>query len=156
LGTSRLDTDRRQLVRDGREEHLSPKAFDLLVSLLDARPNVVSKETLMDRLWPDAFVSEANLAVLVAEVRTALGDSARAPRLIRTHHGHGYSVIGDVVELPRSLTTPPLGPTAALHVGTRRIVLGSGESTVGRDPDCDVTINDASISRHHARILVGA
>jgi DNA-binding winged helix-turn-helix (wHTH) protein len=149
-----LDVDGRQLGRDGREQHLTPKAFDLLVTLVEARPRVVSKTDLINRLWPDTFVSEANLPVLVGEVREAIGDNARTPALIRTHHRHGYSFIGSVLEVARKASERVQGPTPVLRVGQRRVLLGAGPITVGRDTSADVVINDASVSRHHARITV--
>ena len=71
-----LDCDTRQLLRDGSEVHLSPKAFELLAILLANQPRAVSKTELQERLWPSTFVEETNLAGLVAEIRRALGDSA--------------------------------------------------------------------------------
>jgi DNA-binding winged helix-turn-helix (wHTH) protein len=79
-----LDLDTRQLTRGNREIHLAPKALELLATLVLDRPKVVSKAILQERLWPGAFVVEANLSNLVAEIREALGDSARAPRFVRT------------------------------------------------------------------------
>ncbi len=153
LGPCRIDSERRQLVRDGKEQHLSPKAFDLLVALLSARPAVMTKEQLMGQVWPGVFVAECNLPTLIAEIRTAIGDSARAPRFIKTHFSIGYSFIGDVTEMARTAAAPR-GPTALIRIGTRRVILGQGESIVGRDAECDVVINDASVSRRHAKIVV--
>ena len=79
FGPFTVDVGTRQLLRDGRSVHLSRKAFELLVTLLDARPRVLSKTELQERLWPDTFVAEANLSNLIAEIRGALGDRARAP-----------------------------------------------------------------------------
>lgn len=154
FGNARLDPDRRQLVRDGREQHISPKAFDLLLALVAARPAVLTKEELMARVWPDAFVSDASLAVLIREIRAALGDSARTPQFIRTHHAVGYSFIGDAKDVPPATAAPRLGPTAWLRIGERRVHLPQGETVIGRDPECDLPIPDASISRRHARLVV--
>ena len=60
LGPCRIDSDRRELIRDGKEQHLSPKAFDLLIALLSARPSVVTKDQLMNQVWPGVFVAECN------------------------------------------------------------------------------------------------
>ena len=77
-----LDLGTRLLTQAGVEIHLSPKAFELLGALALERPNVLSKDSLQHRLWPDAFVAEPNLSNLVAEIREALGDRARAPHAI--------------------------------------------------------------------------
>ena len=76
----------------------SPKAFELLGTLVMDRPKVLSKEVLQQRLWPETFVAEANLSNLVAEIREALGDRARTPLFIRTAHGFGYAFCGDATQ----------------------------------------------------------
>ena len=76
LGDLTFDADARQLRRGRHEIHLSPKAFDLLKCLIAARPRALSKNELHEILWPATFVSESNLATLVAEIREALGEGA--------------------------------------------------------------------------------
>ena len=154
FGHCRLDTSSRDLTRDGVAVHLSPKAFELLRLLIEARPRVLSKAELMEQLWPDAFVVEANLPVLIGEVRTAVGDHASDAIVIKTHHGVGYSFVADVRELRPDVDISDPGPVFVLRVGSRRIVLGPGITTVGRDHEGDVYLNDPSVSRVHARILV--
>ena len=105
FGPFTLDLDTRQLTRGRREIHLAPKAFELLVTLVLDRPKVLSKAVLQQRLWPETFVAEANLSNLVAEIREALGDRARAPLFVRTAHGFGYAFCGDATALP-SATGP--------------------------------------------------
>ena len=82
-----LDVNTRQLTRESGPVHLTRKAFELLVALAVERPNVLSKQVLQQRLWPETFVAEANLSNLIAEIREALGDQARPPRYVRTAHG---------------------------------------------------------------------
>ncbi|MGD9903044.1 MAG: transcriptional regulator, partial [Vicinamibacterales bacterium] len=94
FGRCRLDTASRELVRDGEAVHLSPKAFELLRLLIDARPSVIAKAELMTKLWPDAFVVEANLPVLIGEVRAALGDTASAASSISARRRAGGSAQG--------------------------------------------------------------
>lgn len=150
----RFDLESRELARDGNVVHLSPKAFELLRYLLEVRPQVVTKEDLMNRLWPSTFVAEGNLPVLIGEVRSAIGDSARDSKLIKTHFSVGYAFVGAAHELrprPRQGTD---GPAVTLRIGPRRVVLGLGSNEVGRATESDVWLNDASVSRHHARISV--
>ena len=89
FGPFTLDTDTRQLRRGAEERHLTPKAFDLLELLTRERPRALPKSTLLETLWPDTFVVEANLSNLVAELRAALDDDARQPRYVRTVYGRG-------------------------------------------------------------------
>src|SRR3954470_8714297 len=95
FGPFTLDLDTRQLTQAGREIHLEPKAFELLAILVLDRPKVLSKTDLLQRLWRDTVVEEANLSNLVAVIRAALGDHARAPMYVRTVHGFGYAFCGD-------------------------------------------------------------
>jgi hypothetical protein len=76
FGRCHLDTVSRAMTLDGASMRLSPKAFELLRLLIEDRPRVIPKAELMQRLWPDAFVDEATLPVLVPEVR-AVGDALR-------------------------------------------------------------------------------
>ena len=99
FGPFTLDLESRQLTRAGEEIHLEPKAFELLSALVLERPKVLSKADLQERLWPGTFVAEANLSNLVAEIRAALGDPARAPKFVRTAHGFGYAFCGEAAPL---------------------------------------------------------
>src|SRR5262245_6322205 len=90
-----LDTGARRFVRAGQESHLSPKAFELLVLLVESRPRAVSKAELLDRIWPGVFVSDASLAKVVSKIREAIGHSEDAP-VLRTVHGYGYAFAGTV------------------------------------------------------------
>ncbi|HMC23079.1 MAG TPA: winged helix-turn-helix domain-containing protein [Thermoanaerobaculia bacterium] len=96
FGNFTLDESQRQLSRSGERIRLSPKAYEFLSILIQERPQAVSKSVLLKRLWPDTFVTEGNLATIVAELRSALGDDAREPRFIRTLHGFGYSFAASV------------------------------------------------------------
>lgn len=156
FGPYTLNGDTRQLLRGSQEIHLSPKAFDLLSRLLARRPAVLTKEELFRLIWPGTFVSEANLNVLVGEVRRALDDGPRAPRFIRTAHGIGYAFCGEATELDAARDSAPPAPPAGywLEGKDRTYPLEAGERTVGRDPACDVWLNDPSVSRRHARIAV--
>ncbi|MGZ8812197.1 MAG: winged helix-turn-helix domain-containing protein [Thermoanaerobaculia bacterium] len=103
FGDCLLDTDERALLRSGRPIHLTSKAFQLLTFLLEVRPRAVAKSELQDRLWPSSFVSEGNLATLVKEARTAIGDDAKKPLYIRTVHAFGYAFAGVVQDAASDL-----------------------------------------------------
>jgi DNA-binding winged helix-turn-helix (wHTH) protein len=155
FGPFTIDTDTRQLVRDGSELHLSPKAFDLLWSLVEQRPRVVEKTELQTRIWPDTYVVDANLNVLIGEIRRALGDSARQPRFIRTVHGVGYAFCGSAADAGDDPRAAPARLTACWVVAKGRTFrLTEGENVVGRDPECIVWLDSDSVSRRHARIVV--
>jgi DNA-binding winged helix-turn-helix (wHTH) protein len=152
-----LDTDTRQLFGAGGERHLTPKSLDLLTILIENRPNALAKKDLQDRLWPDTFVTDANLAVLIAEIRTALGDSAREPRYIRTVHRFGYAFAAKATAVA---VTQPSGASRLksaacwLTSKRRRFFLDPGEHIVGRLAGADIHVDDESVSRRHARVVV--
>ena len=154
FGDCWLDTASREFSSRGQSVHLSPKAFDLLCTLIQQRPRVVGKAELMQTLWPDTFVVEGNLPVIVAEVRDALGDRAFSARAIKTHHGIGYGFTLDVKESQPGRHVAPNDSKLVLIMGTRHVSLGPGMNEVGRESKCDVYIDDASVSRSHAQIEV--
>ena len=147
-----LDSASRQLLREGRGVSLSPKAFDLLLLLVECRPRALTKSELHERLWPDTFVVDANLSNLVAELRRALDDDAREPRFVRTVHRYGYAFAADVAEAP-SAPDDPLSSCSLKWQGGR-VTLTQGEHVIGRDPDTAARIKDASVSRQHARLRI--
>jgi len=154
FGRCAFDTGTRQLLRDGVPVSLTPKAYQLLELLLTERPNAVSKGQIFERLWPDTFVSEANLASLVFEVRTAIADQARAPKYVRTVRGFGYAFCGEV----ETDDAPPAEPAeevcCRLVWGEREIALREGENILGRTHNAVVWIDSSTVSRRHARIVV--
>lgn len=151
FGGHLLDTATRQLLRGETEVHLSPKAFDLLQALVENRSRAISKAELHDRLWPGLFVTEANIASLVAEVRRALADPPRAPKFVRTVHRFGYAFCGAIAADPAVLSA---GQSCWLVYRGREIALRDGENVIGRDEAAEVRIDAPSVSRRHARIVV--
>lgn len=94
----RVDTEARTVERAGEPVSLSPKAFQLLLLLLDQRPRALSQAELRDALWPDAHVGYTSLAQLVTELRKAIGDTDRPPQWVRTVSRFGYAFAEGVVE----------------------------------------------------------
>ena len=161
FGEFTVDAGARRVMRAGRSVHLSPKAFDLLVALIEERPRVLTKEALHERLWPGTFVTDASLAMLVAEVRAAIGDSAREPRWVRTVHRRGYAFqAADSHDVEARPAAGAASPRAREHSGCclvdpqRRFTLAPGANIVGRDPECEVWLDSPGVSRRHARVLV--
>jgi DNA-binding winged helix-turn-helix (wHTH) protein len=145
-----LNLATRELARGGEPLHLSTKAFDLLAALVRERPAVLSKASLQQRLWPDTFVAEANLANLIGEIRQALDDPSRDPRYIRTVHRIGYAFCGAVI----AGGAPAAAPRCWIEWGSQRFLLPPGEHVIGRDPDVSIRIDASTVSRRHARIVV--
>jgi DNA-binding winged helix-turn-helix (wHTH) protein len=131
---------------------LSPKALQLLELLLSSRPRAVPKSVIHERLWPDTFVSDGSLARLACELRAAIGDDARHPRLVRTVHGYGYAFSGKVAVEADDGVRPPAA--CQLVWGERRISLLEGENVLGRGSEAAVRIDLGRVSRLHARIVV--
>jgi len=153
FGGFQLDGDARQVFGPNGEVHLSPKAFELLRVLLESRPRAVSKAELQNTLWPDTFVSEANLPLLVSDLRSALGDPAKSPRFIRTVPRFGYAFSGVVRDADEQ--GQPAGEARCyLTIGTDRVPLREGSTTVGRDARADIIAPASGVSRLHARIHV--
>ena len=90
FGPYRIDPDKCLLLRGEEQVAMTSKAFETLLSLMQNSKQVVSKDELMKRLWPDTFVEEANLTQHVSMVRKALGESAQQHRYIVTLPGRGY------------------------------------------------------------------
>ena len=149
-----LDLDTRQLTRGSHDIHLSPKAFELLGALILDRPKVLSKDALQQRLWPDTFVAEANLSNLIAEIREALGDRPRSPLFVRTAHGFGYAFCGEAFHVANPAATKGTRALCWLEWGRQRFPLSAGEHVIGRDPDVEVRLDESTVSRRHARLVV--
>ena len=88
FGPFRLDPQERQLKRDGEAVALSPKDFEMLVVLIERRGHLVEKSELMETLWPDSYVEEANLSQHIWALRKALGEGAQ--KYIETVPKRGY------------------------------------------------------------------
>lgn len=146
-----LDTDRKELSRGGAAVRLSPRAFRLLAYLAAERPRAVSKRDLLDHMWTDTIVDEANLKALVMEIRKALEDRGGTADAIRTVYGFGYAFGAEAVDE----AAPGSEPRVRIEVQQRVVLLPEGIHEIGRNPSCAVFIDAASVSRVHARLHVG-
>ncbi len=98
------------LFRNRRRVHLTAKVYTLLRILIERRGQVVSKEELIRRLWPDSVGTEANLTVNVAALRKALGEKRGEHRYVVTLPSRGYSFVAEVETLPAPRADSPSGP----------------------------------------------
>ena len=85
-----VDLIGQRLWRDGERLHVAPKSLAVLLYLIRERPRVVSKDELLDAVWPDTDVGDAVLKVTVRDIRRLLSDDARQPRYVETAHRRGY------------------------------------------------------------------
>ena len=157
FGNCVLDSETRELSVSGQTVHLTPKAFELLEILIESRPRALSKSEIHERLWRDTFVSDGTLTSLLAEVRSAIGDSGDENRLIRTVHRFGYAFSGSA-EVEKSRSTARRRPAFAYRLfwRSREIALEEGESVIGRDPEVGIFLDHTSVSRRHARVVISA
>src|SRR5438132_11671978 len=91
-----LDAREKVLLREGKAVSITPKAFLLLLTLVENHGHLVEKEELIETVWKDSFVEEGNLAVTVLSLRKILGDDTQHPRFIETVPKRGYRFIADV------------------------------------------------------------
>ena len=100
FGPFRIDPPERLLTSQGHSIAVTPKAFDVLVLLIQRSGHLVEKSQLMEAVWGDSFVEEGNLAVAISTLRKALGDDlGKERRYIQTVAKRGYRFVGDVREV---------------------------------------------------------
>jgi len=135
---------RRQLLADGEPVALGARAFDLLHVLVAGRERTLLKSELLDRVWPDVIVEEANLHVQVSALRKMLGE-----QVIATVPGRGYRFVAPLAEEPSRAPEPELGSaTAASTLPPQPLPL------IGRDDA--VTTLIAWASDHPLVMITGA
>ena len=98
FGPYRLELPTQQLLRDGEPVPLAPKAFQILLALIERRDRVVDKGELMRLIWPDSFVEEANLTQTIFVLRKTLGERPDGRPFIDTMPRRGYRFVADVRE----------------------------------------------------------
>jgi DNA-binding winged helix-turn-helix (wHTH) protein len=154
FGSVRVDADARSVSSDAGPLRLTRKAFDLLILLLESRPNAVSKAQISDRLWPSVFVTESSLQTLVREIRQVIDEPGSERSWIRTVYGVGYGFDGSVVLSGEPADPlPTTRPTAWLIGESTRVGLFTGENILGRGDDV-IDIDLPTISRRHACIVI--
>jgi DNA-binding winged helix-turn-helix (wHTH) protein len=154
FGSWEVDTDRRLLTHGGAPASLSPKAFDLLVVLAQHHEKAFAKAELHQILWPDSFVSDGSLTVLIAEIRDVLKDEADRPQFIRTVRRFGYAFCASVTTQDASPFPSASRGSGWVIWGSKTIAIRQSESVLGRSLDADIRFDVPGVSRRHARIVV--
>src|SRR5712691_12625845 len=127
FGSFTLDMEEGRLLRDGQTVPLKPKVLETLLVLIESSGHVIDKKELMQRLWPDSFVEEANLAVNISQLRKALGDDDNVEQFIETVPKRGYRFAAQVTKVMAERAD------LVVHERTRsRIVIEEEEATDGR------------------------
>jgi DNA-binding winged helix-turn-helix (wHTH) protein len=162
------------LFRGAQTVHVTPKSLALLLALVEHAGQVVTKDELLQKVWPDVVVTEASLSTCIQELRTVLGDDARRPRFIETVHRRGYRFIGrtgagDASEPRSSFAMAPqpvaivgrepaleqlMSAFAHVRAGVRQIVFVSGEAGIGKTALAETFIENLPIEAS-ARIARG-
>jgi predicted ATPase len=146
----RLDPSEQRLYRNEAPISLRPKSFEVL-QYLSARPGkLVSKEEILEAVWPDTTVTDTVLKVCIREIRDALGDHAASARYIETAHRRGYRFIAKIERLDQPTraartqfrTIPIVGREREIvrlasifqraDQGTRQLVFITGEPGIGK------------------------
>lgn len=138
FGPFTLDTEDRQLWKDGERLDVNARYLDALILLIQRSPQLVAKDHFFDTVWNDVVVSDNALSQCIKELRKVLDDDAGSPRFIQTVPRHGYRFVGDVTtesgdpdgsssdSIPPPAATEPAGeqrPLAPLsRSGTRMVV----------------------------------
>jgi DNA-binding winged helix-turn-helix (wHTH) protein len=155
FGNVCVDASARTASVSGLPVHLTRKAFDLLLLLLEQPQAVVSKDRIYERLWPDTFVTESGLQTLVYEIRQAIDAGGAGRSWIRTVRGIGYSFVGHVFVDGVASDERPISPAAWLTNAAVSFPLYVGENVIGRTSDNPLDVQHPTISRRHACIAIG-
>jgi DNA-binding winged helix-turn-helix (wHTH) protein len=116
FGPFRLVLAQRLLLEGDKPVRLGSRTFDILAALVERAGEVVGKEELVARAWPQSFVEEANLKIQVSALRRALGDGQGENRYVVTVVGRGYSFVAPIRSEERSRASPsPTIAPAPLH-----------------------------------------
>jgi len=111
FGPFHLDPAQRLLFRDAEVVSLTPKALDTLLVLVENRGRLLTKDELLERVWPGTFVEEVTLAKNISTLRKALGDAPGGGEYIETHSKRGYRFVAEVRKVePETMAVPAPAP----------------------------------------------
>src|ERR1700730_11615043 len=117
FGKFRCDPREHLLLCDGRPVSLSPKSFETLVALIQSNGRLLTKDELMQQVWPDIFVEEANLTVNISALRKVLGEAPGGQQYIETVPKRGYRFVAPVTQRQNDGSYGPLVQTLGAEQG---------------------------------------
>jgi DNA-binding winged helix-turn-helix (wHTH) protein len=115
FGPFRLLPAQRLLLEGDKPVRLGSRALDILMALVERAGQVVAKNELVARVWPNTFVEEGNLKFQVGELRRTLGDGHGANRYLATIPGRGYSFVAPLGQAQEPAPPPKVDSTSRLH-----------------------------------------
>jgi len=149
-----LSPRRRLLLRNGQEQSLIPRYFDLLLFLIERRAEAVHRRDIFDRIWTDVIVSDSALSQAIRTIRRVLGDDSREPRFVRTVSRHGYRfVFADVVEEDDEAECQPTVSIPSVSATPPVSVYETYESLLQRVTRSTVNANEEEEQREAAELL---
>jgi DNA-binding winged helix-turn-helix (wHTH) protein len=172
FGQFELDRANQRLSHDGAEIHLAPRAYAVLVYLVDHPGSLITKDELLEAVWGDLHVTDGALKRCVADLRKALGDPADDPLYIQTLHGRGYRFQPDPSSVSDSRLwqapgqSPVVGRQSQIQAldacfrrvsaGMRQIVFLTGEAGLGKTTLVNLFLNQlVSGETAQATVAVG-
>jgi Tol biopolymer transport system component/DNA-binding winged helix-turn-helix (wHTH) protein len=156
-----VDSVKRRLWREGRLVPITSKTFDVLIVLLEDRDHLVSKDELLNRVWPNTAVNENNLARQVSSLRRALGQRPDQHDFVVTIPGHGYrfvAAVRDLSEVPELETDPSTPPRPGRDIHWHILPergMEYEDSRVGGEPLLDQPILPVNADEVEAGISTG-
>lgn len=158
FGEYALDTQLYELRQAGTLRKVEPQVFNVLAYLIQHRDRVVSRQELLDRLWPEQFISETVLGYCVMEARKAVGDSGQKQRIIQTLRGRGFRCVADIEERQHEVAvdaTPPslAGSTSRLRTRAAVTPAPASRRTTSRQANlgtvlCAALVDPAALLEH--------
>jgi TolB-like protein len=95
-----VDSRNFRVLKNGQPRPLEPRAFEVLIFLIENRGRVIQKEEIFEQIWKQSFVTDSALTQEIKNIRKAIGDDASSPRFIETVRKHGYRFIGQLEQVP--------------------------------------------------------
>jgi DNA-binding winged helix-turn-helix (wHTH) protein/tetratricopeptide (TPR) repeat protein len=149
FGPFHLDSSKRLLTSRGKSVPLTPKAFEILLVLVEKRGQVVEKEELLQLVWPDTVVEEGNLTFNIHALRKALGERPSEHRYILTIPGRGYSFVADTrkVAVEPVVDSKPTGLPDRTPIRSLAVLPFKSPGHVPEDDYLGLGVADALITR---------